>query len=80
MHVVHYALCQDCLKVHKGTRDEIDALSSEEKFCDACGGQVCDCPSCVNSAMEIERVGVKDHVLANPGGFAPSFVESLKAA
>lgn len=79
MKVTHYALCNDCLKVHKGDLPHIESLASEETMCD-CGGQVCNCPACVNSALEIERVGVPAHVLANPGLFNPQFVESLKAA
>ena len=77
--VVHYALCQDCLKVHKGNLKEIEALASEEVMCDNCAGQVCNCPSCVESALEIERVGVDAHVLAHPSLFNPTFVEAVKA-
>lgn len=76
--VTHYALCQDCLKVHKGDIKHIDALASEELMCDNCCGQVCNCPFCVESALEIERIGVDKHVLANPGGFNPDFVESVR--
>jgi hypothetical protein len=76
--VTHYALCQDCLKVHKGSIKDIEALASEEVMCD-CAGQVCNCPSCVDSALEIERVGVDAHVLARPGLFNPDFVALVKA-
>jgi hypothetical protein len=76
--VTHYALCQDCLKVHKGSLSHIHSLASEDVMCDNCGGQVCDCSGCVESALEIERVGVDSHVLANPGLFNPAFVQSVR--
>lgn len=77
--VVHYALCNDCLKVHKGDIKHIESLASEEIMCDNCGGQVCNCPSCVDSALEIERVGVDQHVLEHPHLFHPAFVASVQS-
>lgn len=77
--VTHYALCQDCLKVHKGDIKHIEALASEEVMCDNCGGQVCNCSGCVDTALEIERIGVDAHVLQNPGGFNPDFVATVRA-
>lgn len=75
--VQHYALCQDCLKVHKGSINHIQSLAAEEIMCDNCAGQVCNCSSCINSALEIERIGVDRHVIENPHSFNPDFVKSV---
>lgn len=46
-------LCQDCLKVHEFTPEQVQQADEENQYgnqmCE-CGGDVCCCPNCQDQA------------------------------
>ena len=67
--LTYRCLCQDCLRVPQfEARPQIDILDVADYVQCECGGQLCDCPSCMATA-ELLEAGVRDHEqlgVANP--------------
>jgi hypothetical protein len=67
--LTYRCLCQGCLRVPRfEARPQIDILDVANYVQCECGGQLCDCPSCMATADLLEA-GVRDHEqlgVANP--------------